>query len=165
MAALIVLLSTSAYAGIGYLIWRGFRDGDQASDPQLRVLGVSGDLHGLGTWVDVELENDGPSTALVAVGLRRRRRWLRASREVSRRAAPRGLRLRLTDEHAVGAVSAGQTTWFRLDAPAAASGVRIVAAIGTPGRMRLHRVDVPAGAPAAFRTIDPAPCRGPQPSW
>jgi hypothetical protein len=156
---MVVLLSaagTVAAVGLlGYLIFRGFRDGDEPSDVTVRAQSAFGSSGGLRV-LDVEIHNPAASTALVALALRPAWRPLRTTVTVARRTVGRRLGLVLADQ-TVGAVIGGDTASFRLRSESSRRPLRLEVVVGTRGRLRLHRIHVPGGTPRAIR--DPTPSR------
>jgi hypothetical protein len=154
---MVVLLSAAGTVAIlgllGYLISRGFRDGDEPSDVTVRAHSAFASSGGLRV-LDVEIHNPAASTALVALALRPAWCPLRTSATVARRTVGRRLGLVLADQ-TVGAVIGGDTASFRLRAESPRRPLRLEVVVGTPGRLRLHRIRVPGGTPRVMH--DPAP--------
>ncbi len=99
-----------------------------------------------GRWLEVTITNPSPATALVALGLRRSRfPW--AGADTRRRTAGRRARLSL-GERVLGTVSFGESGEFHLWAEGDLRRLRLLVAVGTPGRLRLHRIPLPQAAPA-----------------
>jgi hypothetical protein len=158
MAVLISLLASAAAVGLlAELIRRGFRDGDRADDPIVEAHSLPAHPDAPGTWVEAVIENRSPAVALVGLTLRasRRPRWWPRS-AVARRGGVRRPRARIS-EQTVGAISAGETARFWLWAAGGGSLV-VHAAIGTPRRLRLHRLSLsipPAMGDGAAPRPDP----------
>jgi hypothetical protein len=155
---------------IAELIRRGLADGDCDSDAVVQArLATSESADTRGRWTQAVVTNPSASTALIALSVRRARWRDLAAATVERGAAGRRFRLRLA-EQLVGAVPAGERREFWLWAEGDARRLQLVAAVGTPGRLRWHRIPLhvvaagdqlwpPAGADAsrfASRGASPA---------
>jgi hypothetical protein len=138
----LLLAGTGAVAVcIGVLVREGFRHGDVGGDVRVRALTLPPSEPGAGRWVEVTLTNPSTGTALAALSLRRARpAWLRAAPQ--RHTGGRRTRLRLA-ERIVGAVSPGESAAFHVWAEGDLRSLRLLVAIGTPGRLRLHRLPLP----------------------
>lgn len=138
-----VLAGAAAVAGlIAVLIREGFRHGDLPVDVRVRARTLpAADPGAGGRWVQVTVSNPAAAIALVALGLRRGRRGWPAT--PARRTGGRRTRLGL-GERSVGAVPAGQDADFHLWAEGELRRLRLMVAVGTPGRLRLHRLPLPA---------------------
>lgn len=144
----VALLATSSV--IAVLVRKGFRHGDLQSD-----LGVAarlqpvdapgGEAHRDGGWVAVSISNPAPGIALVGLELRRARRAQRLMPIADRRTGGRRSRLSLTDQ-VMGAVAGGAQEHFWLWADEDPRRLCLLAAVGTEGRLRLHRIPL-AGLP------------------
>ena len=153
---MIVLVSVlagtvAAVAIIAGLVHVGFRDGDRPQDArvQAEVVPAAGRNDGAGTWIEATVINPAPATALVALALRRSRFiWTGAVSE--RRTGGRRVRLALADQ-VIGAVPAQESGRFWLWAEGELHRLRLVVAVGTPGRLRLHRIPIVLAAPAGER--------------
>jgi hypothetical protein len=137
---------------VAELVARGFRDGDLASDVLVRAHTSSpGGPQCRGGWVQVTIANPSPSTALAALTLRRSGRLSRLSPAIGRRTMDRRIRLSLRDQ-LLGAVRPETAETFWLWADDDPRRVTVEVAVGTPGRLRLHRLPgarlEPAAAPA-----------------
>ena len=131
---------------IAELIRRGLSDGDCQSDAVVQVrLATSESPDARGRWTQAVVTNLSTSTALVALSVRRGRWRDSAAASVERGAASRRFRLQLA-EQIVGAVPAGERRAFWLWAEGDARRLQLVTAVGTPGRLRLHRVPLRAAA-------------------
>ncbi len=144
-----MLLLTSVLAGtvaavafIAVLVREGFRHGDRPGDPRVRSRTLAAAGPGTaGRWLEVTITNPSAATALVALSVRRSRfRWTGA--ETRRRTAGRRARLSL-GERVLGVVSAGESSEFHLWAEGDHRRLRLLVAVGTPGRLRLHRIPLP----------------------
>lgn len=148
VAVLISLLASVAVAALlAELVRRGFRDGDLTSDPTVEVHSLAADPEGEGTWVEVSIDNRSPAVALVGLrlhGLRRPRWW--PSPAVARRGGSHRPHVAIS-ELTVGAIAAGETGRFWLWADGRGRPA-LEARIGTPNRLRRHRLSVPPAADA-----------------
>jgi hypothetical protein len=153
LSALAVIAALVAFGAM--LLRAGFRHGDVAGDVRVRVrTGALARPGAPGRWVQVTLTNPSQATALVALGVRRARwSWLGATPQ-RHTAGPR-TRLSL-GERIIGAVPAGEGADFHLWAEGDLRRVRLLVAVGTPGRLRLHRLLAPAPLPGG----QPAPGEG-----
>lgn len=142
-----VLAGTAAVAvWIGVLVCEGFRHADVPCDVRVRVRTLPAEGPGAaGRWVEVTLANPSTGTALVALGLRRARpAWMGVTprRCTARRRAQLSL-----GERMVGAVPAGESARFHVWAEGELRSLRLLAAVGTLGRLRLHRLPLPQPSP------------------
>jgi hypothetical protein len=169
MSPLIIVVLAVALATvlIAWLIRRGFRDGDIESDVAVRARalvparphvgsGVPGQGRtGAGAWIEVTVTNPSQAIALVGLSLRRSRvPELLASGPGRRGPGPR-TRLRLADQ-VLGTVCADEAERFWLWADPDRRRLMVHAAVGTPGRLRLHRVAVQHPARPMQRPAWPA---------
>ncbi|HWE14501.1 MAG TPA: hypothetical protein VG365_13355 [Solirubrobacteraceae bacterium] len=141
---------SAAVALIGVLVRQGFRDGDVRCDARVRarVLAAANPPVPAG-WVEVTITNPSSATALVALALRPVR-FARMSSVVQRRTGGRRVRLTLSDK-VLGAVAPEQADRFWLWADADPRRLRLHVAVGTPGRLRLHRLPLPDAEPDGDR--------------
>jgi hypothetical protein len=131
---------------IAELIRRGLADGDCDSDPVVHAqLARSESADTRGRWTQAVVTNPSASTALIALSVRRARWRDLAAATAERGAAGRRFRVRLA-EQTVGAVPAGERREFWLWAEGDARRLQLVAAVGTPGRLRLHRIPLRVAA-------------------
>lgn len=155
MAPLIAILAATIAVAtlLAALIRRGFRDGDIDTDVEVSACALDPGRAGpaTGAWVEVIVENPSAGTALAALRLRRARRVPWAAPAVGRRtAAGRRARLSLADQ-SIGPVPPGDVARFWLWTDHDPRRVDLLAAVGTEGRLRLHRIPVSAAAPPAGR--------------
>jgi hypothetical protein len=148
MLGLAIVLATAGMVGVwlAVLVREGFRQGDRPGDARVwaRALAASGP-GAPGRWVEVTIDNPSASTALVALSVERARRaWLGATAQ--RHTARRRARLSL-GERSVGAVPARASGEFCLWAEGDPRRLRLVVAVGTSGRLRLHRLPLPPPPP------------------
>jgi hypothetical protein len=148
MVMLLIVASTTACLGcLGYLVWRGFYDGDEHTEVTVHARRLPSP--GSGVILDVEIHNPGPSTALTACALRPV--W--HPRPVSaRRTALRRFRLSLHDQ-VVGVLASGETTRFHVAGEHRWRALRLEVAIGTPHRLRLHQIAVTQAPLTAPRSV------------
>jgi hypothetical protein len=152
MVLLIAVLAgiSVATALIAVLVREGFRNGDVASDARVRArVPADADPLPAGGWVEVTITNPLPATALVGLALRRPR-FARLSGDYERRTGRRRVRLTLADQ-VLGTVAPEATALFWLWADDDHRRLRLLVAIGTPGRLRLHRLPLPDREPAGER--------------
>ena len=132
---------------IAELVRRGLADGDRHFDAVVQAwLTTSEGAQIRGRWTQAVVTNPSASTALIALSVRRARWGDWAAASVERGAAGRRFRLRLA-EQTVGAVPAGERREFWLWAEGDARRLQLVAAVGTPGRLRLHRIPLRVAVP------------------
>ena len=170
MAAPLLLTTTVAtVCFLAYLIRRGLADGDVPGDATVRISELVPGWHPIDGWVEVEVDNPGADTALVGLALRRRAPWPQWARgPVARRTLGPRFRVDLGRTQALGAVPAGDSQRFALTLGHAARAERtqLVALVGLPGRLRLHRIDLQRGGDSAAHTdLVHDPCAAPNPSW
>jgi hypothetical protein len=152
VSVMLVLISTLAAIVLAVvfsavLVREGFRHGDVAGDARVRARTLAQAEPGAaGRWLEVTITNPSAAIALTAVRLRRSRvSWVEATPQ--RRTAGRwaGLSVR---EWMLGAVPARGSAVFHLWAEGDIRRLRLLVAVGTPGRLRLHRLPVPKPRPA-----------------
>lgn len=139
MPVLVALLPLVTFGFFGYLIHRGFRDGDQPGDVSVRVVSVRRSAGGDGCWIEVALENPGPSVALVAARPRFSGPLGYGNAGTLRRAGSRRTLGRVS-EQMVGVLAPGDDSslWVWSERAAGRSAVEV--SVGTPGRLRYHRI-------------------------
>jgi hypothetical protein len=144
----IVLIAMAAVvAFVAVLVREGFRNGDLGDDVRVGTRTVAAlDAGATGKWVEVTVTNPSAATALLALALRRPR-FPRLSPAVERRTGGRRVRLSLADQ-VLGTVPPGEDRRFWVWAEGDHRRLRLEAAVGTPGRLRLHRV--PLARPERF---------------
>jgi hypothetical protein len=152
VSAMLVLTSVFAATAlaavfIAVLVREGFRHGDVAGDARVRARTLApAEAGAAGRWLEVTITNPSTAIALTAVRLRRSRvAWVEATPR--RRTAGRRVRLTLR-EWLLGAVPAQDSAVFHLWAEGDLRRLRLLVAVGTPGRLRLHRLPVPKPLPA-----------------
>ena len=142
MAAFLIIVGSAATLLVfGYLIWRGFHDGDAGDDIVVqahRIPRPDGSV-----TVEVVIGNPGPAAALVALALRPawRPHWMTAPASAERRTVLRPSRLSLV-HRTVGALGPGESADFRLTARRGRRALRLELTVGSTGRLRRHRLDV-----------------------
>src|ERR1700733_6073023 len=142
MAAFSIIVGSAATLAVfGYLIWRGFHDGDAGDDIVVqahRIPRPDGSV-----TVEVVIGNPGPAAALVALALRPawRPHWMTAPASAERRTVLRPSRLSLV-HRTVGALGPGESADFRLTARRGRRALRLELTVGSTGRLRRHRLDV-----------------------
>lgn len=128
LLAMAVVLSSFAALAI-----RGLRDGDLAEDP---TVAVGLERTPAGAWIEVRIDNPSPEVALVGAQV------ARASRLAGKgwhRGAGRSRRVRLQDQTLAAVEPHGsETLWLFADGDPRRR--RLVATVGLPGRLRVHRV-------------------------
>jgi hypothetical protein len=148
MESLLCLLGIALVSAltIAELIRRGLADGDCHSDAVVQARLTAPEVADTrGRWTQAVVTNPSASTALIALSVRRARWGDLAAATVQRGAAGRRFRLRLA-EQSMGAVPAGERREFWLWADGDARRLQLVAAVGTPGRLRLHRIPLRVAA-------------------
>jgi hypothetical protein len=157
LSLLLAFAVVPAFAAV--LVGQGFRHGDIAGDPRVRARAPAPAQPGAaGRWLEVTVTNPSPDIALVAVGLGRQRiRWPETTAQ--RRTAGRRTRLSLRDR-ILGAVPAADSAEFHVWAEGDLRRLRLLVAVGTPGRLRLHRLPLPeperlAAAGLGREPVDP----------
>jgi hypothetical protein len=164
VSAVLLLISliagtASVAVAIAVLVREGFRHGDVAGDVRVRARTLAPAVPGAaGRWVEVTLSNPSTGIALAALSLQRAR-LARLGATTQRRTAGRRTRLGL-GERILGAVPARKSAQFHLWAEGDVRSLRLLVAVGTPGRMRLHRLPLPGPVPtdapgAGARLVDP----------
>jgi hypothetical protein len=142
MAAFLIIVGSAAPLLVfGYLIWRGFHDGDAGDEVVVqahRIPRSDGSV-----TVDVVIGNPGPAVALVALALRPgwRPHWMTAPAPAERRTVLRPSRFSLA-HRTVGALGPGESADFRLTARRGRRALRLELTVGSAGRLRRHRLDV-----------------------
>lgn len=128
-----------ASAVIARLVRDGLRHGDLESD--VRVSAALQPVPGMsnGGWVAVTLTNPAPATALVGLELRHARPGERLMPVAGRSTGGPRTRLSVTDQ-VVGAVPGEVQERFWLWADRDPRRLCLLAAVGTEGRLRLHRL-------------------------
>lgn len=111
----------------------GLRNGDLAGDPSVsaRVEPMPG-----GAWVELRVENTGPDIALVGARIGR---LPRLAGQAPRRGAGRSRSVRLADQ-IIGTVGPEDAESLWLFAEGSVRRRQIVATVGLPGRLRVHRI-------------------------
>lgn len=147
---LIVIALLAVFPVIAVLVRNGFRHGDLQSDLGVSarvqtVAGRPGQALRPGGWVAVTISNPAPGTALVGLQITRARRGERLMPVADRRTGGRRSRVSVTDQ-VVGAVPGGAQERFWLWADSDPRRLCLLAAVGTEGRLRLHRLPL-AGLP------------------
>jgi hypothetical protein len=142
MAAFLITVGSAAtLLVLGYLIWRGFHDGDAGDDVVVqahRIPRTDGSV-----TVEVVIGNPGPAPSLVALALRPAWRpdWMTAPAPAERRTVLRPSRLSLA-HRTVGALGPRESADFRLTARRGRRALRLELTVGGTGRLRRHRLDV-----------------------
>ena len=138
--------TVAAAAFIGALVRQGFRHGDVAGDAHVRARALECLEPGTGgRWLEVTIATPSAATALVALGLGRTR-LSRLGSTATRHTAGRRARLSL-GERMVGAVPGGESAEFHVWAEGDLRRLTLLVSVGTPGRLRLHRLPMPGPLP------------------
>ncbi len=153
----VLAAAAAAAVVIVLLVGEGFRNGDREHDVRVRArtlapagpgaTGASAPARpgATGRWVEVTLTNPSAATALVAVSLRRAHPGWGTT---TRRHTPRRPQRLSLGEQMLGTVPPGQTTALHVWAEGDLRRLRLLVAVGSSGRLRLHRLPLPGPLPA-----------------
>lgn len=151
MIFLTVSLSTIAAAAlIGELIRRGLRDGDRPGDVRVTLTSVVTPARANGAWAEIDIDNPGEQIALVGITTDR---VLLGGASARTAAPPRSTRQ--LGPQQVGAVRPGACERFRIWVQPANRRATVIVIVGTPGRLRRHRLRLNA-VPRSTDTQIPA---------
>jgi len=124
-----------------WVAFLGFRNGDYSSDARVSVRRLDLPPGASGIRAEVTIANLNPKDALVGISLERRQtRHLIAGR------AGRSTAIRLVATAAddvVGVVASYSTDRFRIWGDGVDVADHVLIRVGTPGRLRLHRLPLP----------------------
>lgn len=132
---------------IAHLVRAGFRDADSDDEVRVQVRTVATG-QATGGWIEATISNPGGDTALAGLTLRRTRPAWWVTPAVARRTGGRRTRIALADQM-IGVVEPGGRTRLWMWADGSLRHLRLVVTVGTPGRLRLHRIPLPAPVPVS----------------